>query len=80
MKRRETLGGIFRLIVETGLLGLGNVLNYGCCCMKKCESARSCTIMHVIVGTRSVRGAHACIIVFVAICLPSEGEPEEAAI
>lgn len=34
IKRWQTLGGIFSLIVETRLQGLGKVLNYGCFCMK----------------------------------------------
>lgn len=53
MKRWQTLGGIFSLIVETGLRGLGKVLNYGCCCMKSlscgnlCICVRSCTLMYM---------------------------------
>lgn len=51
MKRWQTLGGIFSLIVETRLQGLGKVLNYGCFCIKSCVNMRicmrSCTLVHV---------------------------------
>lgn len=53
MKRRQTLGGIFSLIVETRLRGLGKVLNYGCRCMKSwscgnwCICVPSCTLIYV---------------------------------
>lgn len=64
MERWQTLGRIFSLIVETRLQGLGRVLNYGCCCMKKLklgELVHLCVLVHACMCASRQVVKHKCV-------------------